>query len=446
MASTHLVPMLGTVLGLAAGAAIGRWLSKRNALLRLRLKAIAALRSCVVLTNVRVPCSLLPPSRTPIATDREGLALCDVSITAGRISAVNATGSRSADSIASMVNAHGAVLMACWTDSHVHLVKTGAHPRARNPTGSISDALAVELDDQPRWAACPCCRPIAFANGGAATTSADGDAVTTPCPRADDVVRRMEFALASAFHHGTRAIRTHLDGTNSPDAKLRATVYAAFAACRERWASRGLHVQGVANLYLPLWRDAELAQRHVAEAVAHEGVLLGAYCGNVADTPEAETEAALDALLGYAQQHQLPVDLHIDESNDERCCCLRVLVRALRTARAAGYTQPVLLGHCTSLALQPPHVQRMILDGLRADGAVTVVCNPTTNLGLQDRRGSAAPHCSPIDAAVPRTPLWRGLTLIQVSARPPCAAHCVPLAPYATCGVPHVLLLHATSS
>lgn len=121
----------------------------------------------------------------------------------------------------------------------------------------------------------------------------DGDAETTPCPRATDVVRRMDFAVASAYHHGTRAMRTHLDGTNSPDAKLRATVYRAFRGqltdgsspdlarnvlsqsdvrirlpdCRARWAAKGMHLQGVANLYLPLWRDNALAERHVDEAV-----------------------------------------------------------------------------------------------------------------------------------------------------------------------------------
>ena len=42
-----------------------------------------------------------------------------------------------------------------------------------------------------------------------------------------------------------------------------------------------------------------------------------------------------------------------------------------------------------------------------------MICNPATNLGLQDRRGSEMPHCYPIQADVPRTPLWRGLTLVQ---------------------------------
>ena len=41
------------------------------------------------------------------------------------------------------------------------------------------------------------------------------------------------------------------------------------------------------------------------------------------------------------------------------------------------------------------------------------MAKPTTNLGLQDRRGSARPQCTTIDATTPRTPQWRGLTAIQ---------------------------------
>eukprot|EP01044_Picomonas_judraskeda_P010285 COSAG03_NODE_1311_length_4344_cov_180.266667_4_plen_112_part_00 len=35
--------------------------------------------------------------------------------------------------------------------------------------------------------------------------------------------------------------------------------------------------QGVANLFLPLWANGAIADKHVAEAVKHDGVVLGAY-------------------------------------------------------------------------------------------------------------------------------------------------------------------------
>eukprot|EP00908_Phaeocystis_cordata_P011126 Transcript_21967.p1 GENE.Transcript_21967~~Transcript_21967.p1 ORF type:complete len:562 (-),score=158.88 Transcript_21967:999-2684(-) len=404
---------VGVAAGVAAGVALGRWLGGSNAWLRLRLQLGSMTARTVVLANVRVPFTLLPAStRKQLQSDEEGLVTCEVSIAGGAIASVDPVGTATAMAGA-RIDGCGSVLTACWVDAHTHMVKTHAHPRTRNPTGSISDALCVEMEDQPRWAACPCCRPIAFKGGGSSTAGLDKDDSCVPCPRADDVVRRMDFAVASAYHHGARAVRTHLDGTNAPDAKLRATVYAAFAKCRAKWAARGVEMQGVANLYLPLWSNAALAERHVAEAMQYDGVLIGAYCGNVAHEPEQETSAALDALFGYARKHGLMVDLHIDETNDPACCGLKPLVAALARARAAGYTGQVVLGHCTSLALQPAPTKRHVIEGLAKLGGVTVVCNPTTNLGLQDRRGSAVPHCAPIDPATPRTPLWRGLTLVQ---------------------------------
>ena len=266
---------VGVAAGVAAGVALGRWLGGSNAWLRLRLQLGSMTARTVVLANVRVPFTLLPAStRKQLQSDEEGLVTCEVSIAGGAIASVDPVGTATAMAGA-RIDGCGSVLTACWVDAHTHMVKTHAHPRTRNPTGSISDALCVEMEDQPRWAACPCCRPIAFKGGGSSTAGLDKDDSCVPCPRADDVVRRMDFAVASAYHHGARAVRTHLDGTNAPDAKLRATVYAAFAKCRAKWAARGVEMQGVANLYLPLWSNAALAERHVAEAMQYDGVLIG---------------------------------------------------------------------------------------------------------------------------------------------------------------------------
>jgi hypothetical protein len=128
---------------------------------------------------------------------------------------------------------------------------------------------------------------------------------------------------------------------------------------------------------------------------------------------------ALDALFALASKHSLDVDLHIDETNNEACCGVVVLCRALLRARAPasagglGYSGTVVLGHVTSLALQEPSVQADVVARLAILAPVTVVCNPFTNLGLQDRRGTAPPIGAAIDRDAPRTPKWRGLTLVQ---------------------------------
>ena len=142
-----------------------------------------------------------------------------------------------------------------------------------------------------------------------------------------------------------------------------------------------------------------------------------AYCGNVAATPEDETAAAFDALFAHARTHDVQVDLHIDETNDAACCAIRPLITALRRAREAGYRQRVVLGHATALSLQRGSERERLLAGLASLAPIAVICNPSTNLGLQDRRGSAPPHCSPIDVAAPRTPQWLRSDCSAVYAR-----------------------------
>ena len=388
----------------AAGIVIGRALAREDALLRLKLRLAQALRGRYTLRNVRVPESLLP-SELRGAADAEGLVACDVAVKKGNIYQVATAHSLRRGP---RVDCGGCLLVACFADSHTHLVKTHTHPRARNAMGSINGALAQEVEDQPRWAACACCRPEALTGGSHHAGGARG----AVCPKANDVKRRMSFALETAYAHGSRAIRTHLDGTAADDATLVDTVYASFATCRDEWARKGLVVQGVANLYLPLWSDETIA-KPFADRAAAEGALLGAYCGNVAETPPQDTLRHAAALFTHAIRLNLPVDCHVDETNDSRCRGLSALVHALLDARSVGYAQPVVFGHCTALSLQPPHVLRPICAALAQCKPCCVVVNPSTNLGLQDRRGSQPPHCAFIDASEPRTPKWRGFAPVQ---------------------------------
>lgn len=59
-----------------------------------------------------------------------------------------------------------------------------------------------------------------------------------------DIRARMDFALRTAWHHGTAAIRTHLDGTalDVPEG-FRALVYREYDEARLRWGGKGLHIQ-----------------------------------------------------------------------------------------------------------------------------------------------------------------------------------------------------------
>ena len=62
----------------------------------------------------------------------------------------------------------------------------------------------------------------------------------------------------------------------------------------------------------------------------------------------------------------LPVDLHIDETNDvSGGCSLLAAAKSLAAARADGYTQPVVCGHCTSASLLPERDLEEVIVAIR---------------------------------------------------------------------------------
>ena len=81
-----------------------------------------------------------------------------------------------------------------------------------------------------------------------------------------------------------------------------------------------------------------------AEAVAHEGVVLGAYCGM--NMKDADVASWFDALFEHARKADLPVDLHIDETNDvSGGCSLLAAAKSLAAARARRF--PTFHVHAT---------------------------------------------------------------------------------------------------
>ena len=367
------------------------------------------------LTNVRIPIANVPTyaatnnndnnnddEKAEIVADPEGLVLCHVQVEHGRIQHVTVVVTddqkppRGPPKI-TIIDAHGCLALPCAIDVHTHLIKTQTVPRRRNATGSWNEALETDpVDAAAYW------------------------------HNATDIQRRMDFAVQCAAYYGTKALRTHLDGCDHENPVIRNNVYRSFTAVRQKYQQQQHHrhpvqLQAVANLYLPLWMDESIAKRHIQNVQAVEGIILGAYVGHHS---YYEALDALEALFGYAQrlgQQQQKnndhcrsdVDLHLDESNDPDCCALEALLTALPNARSRGYQGRVVLGHVCSLSLQPPARQAQLIAQLASQHDVYVVMNPVTNVSLQDRRGSAPPMNRPIDAHVPRTPQWRGLTAVQ---------------------------------
>ncbi len=135
--------------------------------------------------------------------DADGFALADIAIADGRISSIAAHG-RSAIP-AGAVELAGRIVLPCFVDCHTHIDKGHIWPRKPNPDGTFLSALnASGADRAARWSA-------------------------------EDVARRMDFSLRSAYAHGTKALRTHL--INMTPAQ-RALTWPAFSRLRCKWAGK----------------------------------------------------------------------------------------------------------------------------------------------------------------------------------------------------------------
>jgi cytosine deaminase len=157
----------------------------------------------------------------------------DVCLAGDRIVADDGTGA--------VVDLRGAILFPAFIDMHTHLDKGHIWRRTPNPDGTFMGALnAVMGDSGTRWTA-------------------------------EDLRPRIEFGLRTAYAHGTRAIRTHLD-TWMPQVEV---TWPLFAEMRAEWAGR-IELQGAALLGCDMV-EGEGEFRRIADRVADHGGVLGLF-------------------------------------------------------------------------------------------------------------------------------------------------------------------------
>jgi cytosine deaminase len=282
----------------------------------------------------------------------EGLMRADIVVADGRIEALRPAGSVAELPVFDLDQGQ---VWPCFVDMHTHLDKGHIWARRENPTGDFAGALAaVDEDRDANWSTA-------------------------------DVRARMEFSLRTAYAHGTKLIRTHIDCVPP---QFPAS-WPAFAEARDAWAGR-VDLQAVALSPIELFLD-ETARKRLTDTVTTYGGALG---GFTYMTPGLET--ALDHLFAMASENGFDIDLHVDETADPNARSLKAIAEA---AIRTDYEGQVTVGHCCSLARQEESEADRTMD-LVAEAGLAVVSLPMCNLYLQDRHAG-------------RTPRWRGVTLLN---------------------------------
>lgn len=305
--------------------------------------------AALTITNASVPAALMGEARSG------ALRRVDIAVDGETIGSISPAETSPIEG--ERIDADGGLVLPCFVDIHTHLDKGHIWSRRPNPDGSWMGALmAVDDDRETLW-------------------------------QAEDVERRMEFALRCAYAHGTAAIRTHLDSV-PPKHEVS---WDLFDRMRERWAGR-IELQAVALIPPDQLLDPQALDTIARRTKASRGLLGGA----IHTSPRSRE--AMRAVVDKAGELGLDIDLHTDECLEPSS---QSLLHVAEAVIETGYDGKVLAGHCCALAMADAETQRHIIDVVAAAG-VSVVSLPLCNMYLMDR-----------DTGGVRTPIRRGVTLLK---------------------------------
>lgn len=298
--------------------------------------------------NARVPLPLIRGFEAREHDRATGLASVDFSIAPdGTLAAGDQPGLE--------IDLGGRIVLPTFIDSHVHLDKAYIVRRTGIPVGGLPDAVALSSADAVNWSP-------------------------------GDLRARMTRALERAWLHGTCALRTHID---TPLLPADCAGWQVVDEMRRQWRDR-IDIQAVALMAIERVDETADYEERCRQIASMNGVL-GAFVA-----PDMATPERLDALFGFAGEHALDVDFHVDETLAPSARGLELICDSiLRT----GFDRTVVAGHCCSLStMAAPDRERIVAKV--AEAGVRVISLPHSNLFLQDRADGA-------------TPLRRGITAVR---------------------------------
>jgi cytosine deaminase len=319
--------------------------------------------------HARIPLACLPP---PLSEPRDsGKSLlepwreCDVLVDGARIAQVrDSTASGGEPAGTRVTDLGGLLVFPGLLEVHTHLDKCHTWDRAPGIHSDFWESRGILQADSVHW-------------------------------NEEDVYRRADFGLRSAWAHGTCALRTHLD-TNL---RTGTGAHAALSRLRRDWAGR-IHIQTVSLFAFDDFFNGG-ADHILALTKEHEAAAIGGF-----PQPNPALPRQLDSIMAAAREIGVGLDLHVDESGLAEAECLRATAEAVLRNE---FPHPVACGHNCSLSVQPAERARETI-ALVKEAGIAIIPLPLTNLHLQGRSRAPAPAGT---FGAPRTPQWRGLTLIH---------------------------------
>ncbi|MEM6554678.1 MAG: cytosine deaminase [Pseudomonadota bacterium] len=302
------------------------------------------------LNNARVPISMLSADAIALINavpDFEGTVCVSISVDPnGLISNVFSDLEAHPGPDTPIIECDGKFLWAQFADVHTHLDKTQTWAAAPNLDGSAEGAKdAAKVLRQNPWTY-------------------------------DDVYARMEFGVKSALHHGTAALRTHIDsqpGRTYPS-------WQAFNALRTSY-SNAIELQAVATL------GASKLHGEYGDEIARLAADHGAALGPVIyQTSTMRSDIA--RVFDLAEQYGVSLDFHVDKTLDAESSGLEAIAEeALRR----DWKDTILCGHCCSLAQKDDDTLQRAID-LVAATPIGIVVLPTTAIYSMDRAAGKTPQ------------------------------------------------------
>jgi len=276
----------------------------------------------------------------------------DIAVHDGVVSAVSPTGDR-APAATTEIAADGRLVLPGLVESHLHLEKAYLLDRMEREARTLADAMSLTAAMKQGF---------------------------TPA----DMRTRALRVLRQAVTHGVTTVRAHVE----VDDTLMTTALETMLALREE-------VRGVVDLQVVVFPQEGITTQRHGEALMREAVRLGADAIGGIPYADPATEAHLDLVFALAVEHGLPLDFHIDLSDDP---AQRDILAVIERTRAAGLQGRVTAGHLTSLGSVPAAEAADICAAL-AETGISVVALPMTDVYLNGRGDAEAPR--------------RGLTPVQ---------------------------------